>query len=116
MAKVKKVAKVKKTKSILNDQSYTFLKNYINNPSPTGFEWGGQKLWLEYIKPYVDSHFTDPYGSAVGVINDGAPFKVVIEAHADEISWFVNYKTQRGSGSPDRSINEGVDQWKKRTG
>jgi putative aminopeptidase FrvX len=30
------------------------------------------------------------------VINPDAPFKVVIEAHADEISWFVNYITNEG--------------------
>jgi len=101
------MAKSKKSKSILTSESYTFLRNYINNPSPTGFESSGQKLWLDYLKPYVDTHFTDPYGSAVGVINPDAPFKVVIEAHADEISWFVNYI------SPDGLIylkrNGGVD-------
>ncbi len=90
------MAKAKKSKSILTDNSYNFLKNYINNPSPTGFESGGQKLWLEYVKPYVDTTFTDPYGTAVGVINPDAPFKVVIEAHADEISWFVNYISPEG--------------------
>jgi putative aminopeptidase FrvX len=90
------MAKAKKAKSILIDQSYTFLKNYINNPSPTGFETSGQKIWLEYLKPYVDSHFTDPYGTAVGVINPTSTFKVVIEAHADEISWFVNYISPEG--------------------
>jgi len=90
------MAKAKKTKSILTDASYTFLKNYINNPSPTGFETSGQKLWLDYLKPYVDSHFTDPYGTAVGVINPTSNFKVVIEAHADEISWFVNYISNEG--------------------
>ena len=90
------MAKAGRSKSILNAQSYSFLKNYINNPSPTGFETSGQKLWLEYLKPFVDSHFTDPYGSAVGVINAGAVFKVVIEAHADEISWFVNYISPEG--------------------
>jgi putative aminopeptidase FrvX len=90
------MAKAKKAKSILTDNSYSFLKNYINNPSPTGFESSGQKLWLEYVKPYVDTTFTDPYGTAVGVINPDAPFKVVIEAHADEISWFVNYISPEG--------------------
>jgi len=90
------MAKAKRSKSILTDQSYQFLKTYINNPSPTGFESGGQKLWIEYLKPYVDTQFTDPYGTAVGVINPGAAFKVVIEAHADEISWFVNYISPEG--------------------
>lgn len=90
------MAKSKRSKSILGDQSYEFLKTYINNASPTGFESSGQVLWLDYIKPYVDTHFTDPYGTAVGVINPNAPFKVVIEAHADEISWFVNYISPEG--------------------
>ncbi|MFZ1785403.1 MAG: M42 family metallopeptidase [Ferruginibacter sp.] len=90
------MAKAKKSKAILSDQSYQFLEAYINNASPTGFETSGQKLWLEYIKPLVDTTFTDPYGTAVGVINPDAPFKVVIEAHADEISWFVNYISPEG--------------------
>jgi len=83
-------------KKIIGKDSLKFLEAYINNPSPTGFEAEGQKLWLDYIKPYVDTHFTDIYGSAVGVINPEAEYKVVIEAHADEISWFVNYITNDG--------------------
>jgi putative aminopeptidase FrvX len=83
-------------KSVLSDSSLGFLRNYINNASPVGFETSGQKLWLQYIKPFVDSHFTDPYGTAVGVINPEHDFKVVIEAHADEISWFANYITAEG--------------------
>lgn len=90
------MAKQAKAKPVLNDSSFKFLETYINNPSPVGFESSGQKLWLEYIKPNVDTTFTDPYGTAVGVINPEAPFKVVIEAHADEISWFVNYVNAEG--------------------
>jgi putative aminopeptidase FrvX len=90
------MAKAKKSKSIITEQSWEFLRNYINNPSPTGFESSGQKLWLNYLRPFVDEEFTDPYGTAVGVINPSAPFKVVIEAHADEISWFVNYISSEG--------------------
>ncbi len=82
--------------SIVTDSSVKFFEKYINNPSPTGFEWQGQRLWLDYLAPYVDDTFTDNYGTAVGVINPEADFKVVIEAHADEISWFVNYITKDG--------------------
>jgi putative aminopeptidase FrvX len=73
-----------------------FMERYLNNASPTGFESSGQRMWLDYIKPWVDSHFTDPYGTAVGVVNPSAKYKVVIEAHADEISWFVHYITSDG--------------------
>lgn len=89
-------AKKEKSVSIITPKSFSFLKDYINNASPVGFEASGQKLWLNYLKPYVDTTFVDPYGTAVGVINPDAPFKVVIEAHADEISWFVNYITPEG--------------------
>jgi putative aminopeptidase FrvX len=53
-------------------------------------------LWLQYIKPYIDEHIIDPYGTVAAIINPDAPFKVVIEAHADEISWFVKYITPEG--------------------
>jgi putative aminopeptidase FrvX len=85
-----------KTKSILNKKSTDFLYEYLNNASPTGFESSGQKIWLNYLKPYIDEYFVDIYGTAVGVINPQAQYKVVIEAHADEISWFVHYITKDG--------------------
>src|SRR5690606_11657838 len=94
MAKTKK--EEKKHIPVVTPASLRFFEAYINNPSPTGFEWSGQRLWLDYLTPYVDETFTDHYGTAVAVINPKADFKVVIEAHADEISWFVNYITKDG--------------------
>lgn len=83
-------------KKIITAKSQKFLEAYLNNASPTGFEAEGQKLWLDYIKPYIDTHIVDTYGTVVGVVNPDAPYKVVIEAHADEISWFVHYITNDG--------------------
>lgn len=83
-------------KKIITAKSEKFLEKYLNNASPTGFESEGQKLWLEYIQPYVDEYITDSYGTVVGIINPGMDYKVVIEAHADEISWFVHYITKDG--------------------
>jgi putative aminopeptidase FrvX len=80
----------------MDKKSQSFLEKYLNNASPTGFESSGQQIWLDYIKSYADTYFTDTYGTAVGVINPNADYKVVIEAHADEISWFVNYITSEG--------------------
>jgi putative aminopeptidase FrvX len=82
--------------SILNASSIAFLEKYLNNASPTGFEAEGQKIWMDYLKPYVDTFITDTYGTAVGVINPEASYKVVIEGHADEIAWYVNYITDEG--------------------
>lgn len=81
---------------IIDEKAEKFLEEYINTPSPTGFESRGLKLWLDYVKPYADTVFTDTYGTAVAVINPDAPYKVAIEGHADEISWFVNYISPEG--------------------
>ena len=81
---------------IINKKSEKFLSDYINVASPTGFESSGQKLWLDYIKPYIDDYIVDTYGTVVGIINPNEKYKVVIEAHADEISWFVHYITKEG--------------------
>lgn len=82
--------------SILNEKSLNFLENYLNNASPTGYEWTGQQIWMDYLRPYVDEFITDTYGTAVAVINPEAKFRVVIEGHADEISWYVNYISDNG--------------------
>ena len=95
MAK-KKSASKQGRRSILDKEALAFMERYLNNASPTGFESSGQRIWLDYLKPYIDTHFTDPYGTAVGVVNPDAKYKVVIEAHADEISWFVHYITKEG--------------------
>ncbi len=78
------------------NKSLKFLENYLNTSSPTGHEQQGQKVWMNYLKPYVDKIEVDHYGTCYGIINPEADFKVVIEAHADEISWYVNYITDDG--------------------
>ncbi len=96
MTKKKETESKKKHEKVVNSKSLQFFEKYINNPSPTGYEWEGQKIWIDYLKPYIDDYFVDNYGTAVGVINPKAAYKVVIEAHADEISWYVNYITNDG--------------------
>lgn len=81
---------------ILTSTSEAFLQKYLNNASPTGFESAGQKIWLDYIKPFIHDWKIDTYGTTYGIINPGKDFKVVIEGHADEISWFVNYISDDG--------------------
>jgi putative aminopeptidase FrvX len=80
----------------INEKSEQFLEKYLNNSSPTGYEWQGQKLWLDYLKPYIHDWKLDSYGSCYGIINPDKPFRVVIEGHADEISWFVNHISDDG--------------------
>jgi putative aminopeptidase FrvX len=99
--------------AIITKDSLAFLGRYLNNASPTGYESSGQKIWLEYLKPYIDDWHLDVYGTAYGVINPDAKYKVVIEGHADEISWYVNYISDKGfihvirNGGSDQMIAPG---------
>lgn len=80
----------------MNKSSEKFLFEYLNANSPTGFEYTGQKIWVDYVKPFVDEWHLDDYGTAYGVINPEKDYRVVIEAHADEIAWYVNYISKDG--------------------
>jgi putative aminopeptidase FrvX len=118
----KETKKDHKKHHVLHKDAMQFFETLINTPSPTGSEWKGQKVWMDYIKPYVDKIETDSYGSAVAIINPDAKFKVVIEAHCDEISWFVNYINDDGiiyvirNGGSDHLIapSKVVDIWTKK--
>lgn len=107
----------KKTKSLLTAEDKSFFQAYINNASPTGFEAPGQKLWLDYLKTAIDKHEVDNYGTVYGIINPDAKFRVVIEAHADEISWFVAYISDSGliyvrrNGGSDHQIAPSKKVW-----
>ena len=102
---------------VITADSENFLRRYLNNASPTGFEWSGQQLWLDYLRPYLHEWQLDNYGTAYGIINPGQPYKVVIEGHADEISWFVNYISDDGfiyvirNGGSDHLIAPSMRVW-----
>jgi putative aminopeptidase FrvX len=87
---------------ILNDighitsENLGWIKRYIKNAAPSGNEVSGQKMWLDFIMPYIDDHFIDHYGNVVAVINPNEKFKVVLDAHADEIAWYVHIISRDG--------------------
>lgn len=85
-----------KKSSILSKNDIAFFEKLVNTPSPTGFERTGQKVWIDYINKYSDDIFVDTYGTAVATINPGTDYTIVLEAHCDEIAWYVHYITESG--------------------
>lgn len=106
---------------VITPESESFLRQYLNNNSPTGQEWPGQKMWLRYLEPYIDEWQLDNYGTAYGIIypenKSQADYRVIIEGHADEISWYVNYITEDGflhvirNGGSDHVIAPSMRVW-----
>jgi putative aminopeptidase FrvX len=83
---------------MLDPKSKTFLLDYLNTPSPTGFEWRGQKKWADYTRQYSDRVENDTYGTAWATLEGSSKRgrRVMLEAHADEIGYMVKYITKEG--------------------
>ena len=78
------------------------MHEYLNAFAPVAQETEGQKIWSDYVRPFVDDMYMDPYGTSYGVrysVGDGygkdTP-KVVIEAHCDEIAWIITHIEKDG--------------------
>ncbi|HXU76363.1 MAG TPA: M42 family metallopeptidase [Methylomirabilota bacterium] len=80
----------------MRDSSLKFLKTLVNTPSPVGYEARGQRVWLDYVKPFAEETFSDAYGNCVAVLNKGGSPRVMLAGHADEIAMAVNYITDDG--------------------
>jgi putative aminopeptidase FrvX len=72
-----------------------FLHQYLNAYAPVAQETEGQKIWVNYIRPYVNKISVDSYGTAVATIPtihaEDSELNVVIEAHCDEIAWIITH-------------------------
>ena len=80
----------------MHETSLNFLRTLVNTPSPTGQEVMGQRVWLDYVKPFADETFSDAYGNCVAVLNKGGSPRLMLAAHADEIAMTVNYISDDG--------------------
>ena len=80
----------------MRDESVQFLERLVNTPSPSGHESRGQRVWLDYVTPFADETFSDAYGNTVAVLNKGGSPRLMLAAHADEISMSVNYINNQG--------------------
>jgi putative aminopeptidase FrvX len=76
-----------------------FLDKLLRTPSPTGAEMPGQRIWAQGIGPYADSVDSDAYGNTWATLRGTAGdrgLKVMLEAHADEIGFMVQYISDEG--------------------
>jgi len=80
----------------MRPESLEFLGNLLNTPTPSSDEARGQRVWLNYIKPFADSVETDTYGNAIAVLNPSGSPKIMVEGHADEIAFQIQYIDEDG--------------------
>ncbi|MFB6112793.1 MAG: M20/M25/M40 family metallo-hydrolase [Halodesulfurarchaeum sp.] len=91
-----------------------FLEDLLGTRSPSGYEAGGQRVWVEYVRQFADDVWTDEYGNAVGVHEGSADMEIAIGGHADEIGYAVSSVTEEGFvriipvGGADPTVSRGT--------
>lgn len=73
-----------------------FLLKLLNISSPSGEEHRIQRVWMDYMKEYVDSVEADNIGNVYAKLGPQDGFKIMIAAHADEIGFMVRKVDERG--------------------
>lgn len=101
----------------MRHESLEYLKALANAPSPSGYEQGAAKLFLEYTQRYADGVSLDSHGNIIAALNPEAPMKIMIAAHMDEIGFVVHYIDEGGLlyssaiGAHDSTIPPGQRVW-----
>ena len=73
-----------------------FLKDLVTTPSPSGFEQPIQKVWCNYVHPFVHEVKKDVHGNAIAVINPKGKPTLMFCGHCDEIGLMVKYIDEKG--------------------
>jgi len=80
----------------LRKDSYDFLKEIQETPSPSGFEQPVQRILRERMKRFADTVETDVHGNVmVGLNPKGSP-RIMLAGHCDQIGMMVNYIDDKG--------------------
>jgi len=80
----------------MNKDSYSFLKNLMQQPSPSGFEAPAQKIVRQRMKSFAGRVDGDVHGNVIGVLNDKAEMKVMLAGHVDEIGFMITHVDGNG--------------------
>ena len=80
----------------MRKESYEFLKQIQETPSPSGFEQPVQRIVRRRMKPFADSIVADVHGNLVVGLNPKGSPRVMLAGHCDQIGLMVNYIDDKG--------------------
>lgn len=82
---------------------HEFLKEIVETYSPSGYEDELQLKLYNHYKEWCNTFKTDNRGTLTAIYNETSDFKVMLIAHADEISLVVNGYNSDGSLRVDKN-------------
>ncbi len=75
----------------MESSALDFFRRILETPSPSGYESAVQQVVREYIGPHADEVRTDVHGNVIAVKNPGAPIRVMLAGHCDQIALGVQH-------------------------
>jgi putative aminopeptidase FrvX len=80
----------------MRTESFDFLRQLMETPSPSGFEQPVQRLVRRYVAPFADEVRTDVHGNVIAVKNpEGFP-RVMLAGHCDQIGMMIQHISDDG--------------------
>jgi endoglucanase len=80
----------------MQDASFTFLKDLLQTPSPSGYERPVQDVVRAWAAPYADEVRTDRHGNVIAVLHPGGQPRVMLAGHCDQIALMVQHIDDSG--------------------
>jgi putative aminopeptidase FrvX len=80
----------------MRSESLAFLRQLCETPSPSGFEYEAQRVFRDYVQPYVDQVKTDVMGNTYAIANAKGSPSVMLAGHCDQIGFLTKYITDEG--------------------
>ena len=66
---------------MFSQSSLKFLREFMNASSPSGFEEEAANVFRTYLSGFCAEVKTDVLGNTMGVLNPGAPLRVMLAGH-----------------------------------
>ncbi|HLA83825.1 MAG TPA: M42 family metallopeptidase [Thermoguttaceae bacterium] len=80
----------------MEPQALEWFKRILRTPSPSGYETPLQAVVREYAGQFADEVSTDVHGNVIAVKNPGAPIRVMLAGHCDQIGLIVQHIDENG--------------------
>ncbi|MDY7109959.1 MAG: M42 family metallopeptidase [Planctomycetota bacterium] len=73
-----------------------FFKRILETPSPSGYEGPLQEIIGNYVGAFADDVSIDVHGNLIAVVNPGAPRRLMLAGHCDQIGLIVRHIDEHG--------------------
>jgi tetrahedral aminopeptidase len=80
----------------MHDASFSFLKNVLETPSPSGYERPVQDIVRAWTGQFADDIRTDRHGNVIAVVNPKAGLRIMLAGHCDQIGLMVQHIDENG--------------------